>query len=211
MSCFFMSIRASSNKRGFTLLEVMIGVAVIALITISLYRFVTSTLIAIRVTSEANDDRASLVALVKTVEAELQDLPSRVNGAVSGVPHKFDNLEADELQWYCRGGNGLFTKAAEGEWYSTLTIQRNKTTRELEIGLRRRPIDAKPEDYKWWPLLKRVNALEVRYFDRRLNAWIERWNPQDARPALVRLRIWRSADEAPYESVIALPSANLGQ
>ncbi len=206
-----MSIRASSNRRGFTLLEVMIGVAVIALITISLYRFVASTLLAIRVTSEANDDRHSLVALVKSVEAELQDLPPRMNGVIQGVPHKFDNLEADELQWYCKGGNGLFTKAAEGEWYSTLAIQRDKTSREMEIGLRRRRLDAKPEDYKWWPLLRRVSALEVRYFDRRLNAWIERWNPQDARPALVRLRIWRNADDAPYESVIAIPSANLQQ
>ena len=206
-----MCIRGSSHKRGFTLLEVMIGVAIIALITISIYRFVASTMTAIRVTSAANDDRHALVALVKAVEAELQDLPTRVNGAIRGVPHKFDNLQADELQWYCKGGNGLFTKAAEGEWYSTLTIQRDKTSRELEIGLRRRPIDAKEADYKWWPLLRRVSALEVKYWDRRLNAWIERWNPQDARPALVRLRIWRNADDPPYESVIAIPSANLQQ
>ena len=204
-----MSIRVSNNRCAFTLLEVMIGVGVIALITISLYRFVSSTLTAIRVTSAANDDRHSLVALVKAVEAELQDLPPKLNGVIQGVPHKFDNLQADELQWYCKGGNGLFTKAAEGEWYSTLTIQRNKETRELEIGLRRRPIDAKPADYKWWPLLRRVNALEVKYFDRRLNAWIERWNAQDARPALVRLRIWREANDPPYEYVIAIPSANL--
>ena len=208
-----MSIRASSNRRGFTLLEVMIGVAVIALITISIYRFVASTLLAIRVTTAANDDRHSLVALVKAVEAELQDLPPKMNGVIQGTPHKFDNLQADELQWYCKGGNGLFTKAAEGEWYSTLTIQPHRETRELEIGLRRRPIDGKPADHrdKWLPLLHRVKALEVKYFDRRLNAWIERWNPQDARPALVRLRIWREADEPPYESVIAIPSANLQQ
>ena len=208
-----MSIPGSSNRRGFTLLEVMIGVAVIALITISIYRFVASTLLAIRVTTAANDDRHSLVALVKAVEAELQDLPPKMNGVIQGVPHKFDNLQADELQWYCKGGNGLFTKAAEGEWYSTLTIQANKETRELEIGLRRRPIDAKTADHldKWLPLLRRVKALEVKYFDRRLNAWIERWNPQDARPALVRLRIWREADDPPYESVIAIPSSNLQQ
>lgn len=204
-----MCIRGSSNRRGFTLIEVMIGVMIIALITISIYRFVSSTLTAIRVTTAANDDRNSLVALVKAVEAELQDLPPKMNGVIQGTPHKFDNLEADELQWYCRGGNGLFTKAAEGEWYTTLTIQRNKDTREMEIGLRRRPIDAKPADYQWLPLLHRVSALEVKYFDRRLNSWIERWNPQDARPVLVRLRIWRDANEPPYEAVIAIPSANL--
>ena len=67
-----MSIRGSNNRRGFTLLEVMIGVAIIALITISICRFVSSTMLAIRVTTAANDDRHSLVALVKAVEAELQ-------------------------------------------------------------------------------------------------------------------------------------------
>ena len=206
-----MCIRASNNRRGFTLLEVMIGVMIIALITISLFRFVAATLLAIRVTSAANDDRHSLVALVKAVETELQDLPPKMNGVIQGTPHKFDNLEADELQWYCRGGNGLFTKAAEGEWYSTLTIQRDKTTHELEIGLRRRLITAKEGDYQWWPLLRNVKALEVRYWDKRLNSWIERWNAPDARPALVRIRIWRNVDDPPYESVIAVPSANLQQ
>ena len=202
---------AAPSTGGFTLLEVMIAVGVIALITTSIFAFVKSTLTGIRVVSEANDQRQSVVALVKVVEAELQDLPLRVNGAVQGVPHKFDNLQADELQWYCHGGNGLFTKAAEGEWYSTLAIQRDKTTHELEIGLRRRLITAKEGDYQWWPLLRHVSALEVRYWDKRLNSWIERWNAQDARPALVRIRIWRNADDPPYESVIAVPSANLQQ
>ncbi len=207
-----MSIRKTA-ERAFTLLEVMIAVGVIALITISLYRFVAATLLAIRVTSEANDDRHSVVALVKAVETELQDLPPRLNGAITGIDHKFDNLEADELTWYCKGGNGLFTKAAEGEWYSTLTIQRDKTTHELEIGLRRRPIDAKESDYKWWPLLRHVSALEVRYFDKRLgaNGWVARWPDKGTRPSLVRIRIWREGDTPAYEAVIAVPSANLQQ
>ena len=207
-----MSIRKTAD-RAFTLLEVMIAVGVIALITISLYRFVAATLTAIRVTSEVNDDRQSVVALVKAVETELQDLPPRQVGAIQGIDHKFDGLQADELQWYCKGGNGLFTKAAEGEWYSTLTIQRNKTTRELEIGLRRRPIDAKEADYKWWPLLRGVSALEVRYFDKRLgaNGWVARWPDKTTRPSLVRIRIWREGDTPAYEAVIAVPSANLQQ
>ena len=189
----------------------MIAVCVISLMIISISRFVASTLLAIRLTSEGNDDRQSVVALVNAVEAELQDLPPRLNGAIQGVPHKFDNLEADELQWYCRGGNGLFTKAAEGEWYSTLTIQRDKTSGELEIGLRRRPVEAKAADYKWWPLLKRVSALEVRYFDKRLGAggWVEPWTDKGTRPSLVRIRIWRDANEPPYEAVIPVPSSNL--
>jgi prepilin-type N-terminal cleavage/methylation domain-containing protein len=209
-----MSIRANAKRdRGFTLLEVMIGVLIIALITLSIYKFVVGNLMAIRVSSEVNDDRRSLVALVRMVEAELQDLPPRTNGALQGISHKFDGQPSDEMQWYCKAGNGLMTGAAEGEWFTTLAILRNKTTREMEIGLRRRPIEAKESQYDWWPLLTNVNGLEVRYFDARLgaNGWIERWSDKNTRPALVRLRIWRNADDPPYESVIALPSANLQQ
>ena len=205
-----MFIRGSA-KRGFTLLEIMIGVLIIALITLSVYRFVVANLVAIRVSSEVNDDRKSLVALVRMVETELQDLPPRINGAIQGIPHKFDGQPSDELQWYCKAGSGLMTGAAEGEWFTTLTIQRNKTTREMEIGLRRRPIEAKEGEYDWWPLLRNVNGLEIRYFDPRLNSWIERWNDKNTRPGLVRLRIWRNADDPPYESVVAIPSANLQQ
>ena len=205
-----MSIRASAN-RGFTLLEVMIGVMIIALITLSIFRFLEANLLAIRVSSEVNDDRKSLVALVRMIETELQDLPPRTNGAIQGIPHKFDGQPSDELQWYCKAGNGLMSGAAEGEWFTTLAIQRNKTTREMEIGLRRRPIEAKESEYDWWPLLRNVNGIEIRYFDPRLNSWIERWNDKNTRPGLVRLRIWRSADDPPYEAIVAIPSANLQQ
>lgn len=205
-----MSIRVSVN-RGFTLLEVMIGVMIIALITLSIFRFLEANLMAIRISSEVNDDRKSLVALVRMIETELQDLPPRTNGAIQGIPHKFDGQPSDELQWYCKAGNGLMTGAPEGEWFSTLTIQRNKTTREMEIGLRRRPIEAKESEYDWWALLRNVNALEIRYFDPRLNSWIERWNDKNTRPGLVRLRIWRNVDDPPYESIFAIPSANLQQ
>jgi prepilin-type N-terminal cleavage/methylation domain-containing protein len=205
-----MSIRGSAN-RGFTLLEVMIGVMIIALITLSIFRFLEANLMAIRISSEVNDDRKSLVALVRMIETELQDLPPRTNGVIQGIPHKFDGQPSDELQWYCKAGNGLMSGAAEGEWFTTLAIQRNKTTREMEIGLRRRPVEAKESEYDWWPLLRNVNAIEIRYFDPRLNSWIERWNDKNTRPGLVRLRIWRNVDDPPYESIVAIPSANLQQ
>ena len=209
-----MSIRDNAKRhRGFTLFEVMIGVLIIAMITLSIYRFVVANLTAIRVSSEVNDDRKSLVALVRMIEAELQDLPPRTNGALQGLPHKFDAQPSDEMQWYCKAGSGLMSGAAEGEWFTTLAIQRNTTTREMEIGLRRRPIEAKESQYDWWPLLRNVNGLEIRYFDGRLgaNGWIDRWNDKNRRPELVRLRIWRNADDPPYESVMALPSSNLQQ
>ena len=118
-----------------------------------------------------------------------------MNGAIQGVPHKFDNLQADELQWYCKGGNGLFTKAAEGEWYSTLTIQANKEDaragdRAATQADRREAFGSSGQMAAAAPPREGAGS-EI--FGPPAERWIERWNPQDARPALVRLRIWRDA------------------
>ena len=61
-----------------------------------------------------------------------------------------------------------------------------KTSRELELGIRRRRIDALEKDYAWLPLMKDVSALEIRYFDPRVNAWIERWPASEDKPLLVQ-------------------------
>jgi len=47
--------------------------------------------------------------------------------------------------------------------------------------------------------------MEIRYFDQRLNAWLEKWTDQSARPSLVRMRIWRAGDDQPYEQIFNLP------
>ncbi len=206
-----MSTRGNAS-RGFTLLEIMIAVAVIALITVSVYSFVVSNLAAIRTTREATEERIALVTLVNIIETELHDLPPKMTNALAGTPHKFNNLPSDELEWTCKPGQGLMTKAAHGDWKTTLAIQPiKKTSRELEIGLRRRLADAKPSDYQWMPLLQNVSALEIRYFDQRLNAWLERWTDANSRPTLVRVRIWRNYEDAPYEAVLTVPSAALQQ
>ena len=53
--------------------------------------------------------------------------------------------------------------------------------------------------------------MEIRYYDPRVNGYVERWNDQNARPSLVRIRVWRKPDDAPYEAVLSVPAANLQQ
>lgn len=208
-SCLFMFIPGNA-RRAFTLLEVMIAVLIIALITTSVYRFVLSTLAGIDASRAASAQRIALVRLVGMLEAELHDLSPRTNNAIVGIPHKFNNQPSDELEWLCRAGNGLFTGAAEGEWRVTLAVQPPAAgSGGLELGLRRRLAGAKASDYTWLPLIRPVAGLEIRYFDPRLNAWLERWTDGNARPLLVRVKIWRDAQEAPYETLITVPSANL--
>ena len=224
-----MSIRARKNNaaRGFTLLEVMIATVIIAMLTFTLFRFVTANLNAMKYTSELQDERAAVQAVIRFLQAQLADLPRGGNGnaALLGNPLKLHDLACDELIWRTHAGPGVLTTAAPGEFRVTMTVQPvESTSRELELGLRREPITAEARTdlgffergsgankYNWVTLIRPFSAFEVRYFDPRLNAWLDRWTDQNARPTLVRVKLWKNADDAPVEAILPVPSAQMQQ
>ncbi len=221
-----MSIRARTNpRRAFTLLEVMIATLIIGLLSFSIYRFVSANLKAMQITTELQDERDSMQAVVRLLKTQLADLPRRENGALLGNPLKLRNLSSDEIIWKASAGPGVLTTAAPGQYRVTMTVQPvESTSTELELGLRREPITAEARTnvdffargsgankYNWMPLIRPMAAFEVRYFDPRLNAWLDRWTDQTARPQLVRVRLWKNADDPPLEAVLPVPSANMPQ
>lgn len=211
------------SARAFTLLEVIIATMIIGMMVLTIYRFLSSNLTAMRVSSEINDEREAVQAVVRLVEAQLNDLPAQKSAALTGQPLKFRNLSNDELTWRCFAGAGLLTTAATGEYSVTLTVQPvTERSTETELGLRRRPIDpteavdttqpvrgSGTDKYNWIPLIRPMAAFEVSYFDNQLNAWQDTWTNPDLRPALVRLRLWKHANDVPVEAVLAVPSARL--
>jgi len=192
------------RKRAFTLLEVMLAVAILALIAVSIFRFVMATVTAVQVSSEQIRDTVLMEAFSHYLREQMQALPPGRQGAIIGEAHRFDGVSTDELRWVCGPGPGLFTRNASGEWFSTLTIQRAKLGKGYVLGLRRQDVDARTEP-SWLPLLGGINAFEVRYFDPRAMAWMEKWTDNLVRPALVRIKLWRSVSPDPYEVVYPLP------
>jgi prepilin-type N-terminal cleavage/methylation domain-containing protein len=221
-----MSIRARNNvRRGFTLLEVMIATMIIGMLAVVVLRFVSTTLRAMKNTTELQDERESVQAVVRFLQTQLADLPRRENAAILGNPVKLHDLSSDELIWRAHAGQGVLTAAAPGEYRVTMTVQPvDTTTTELELGLRREPVTTEARSdvdffargsgankYNWIPLIRPFAAFEVRYFDPRLNAWLDRWTDQTARPQLVRVRLWKNADDPPVEAILPVPSANMQQ
>lgn len=221
-----MSSRANHRtRRAFTLLEVIIATMIIGMIALTLYRFLSANLTAIRYSTELTDEREALQAIIRLLETQLNDLPLREKEALTGQPLKFQNLSNDEITWKCSAGSGLLTTAAAGDFQVTLTVQPvNEKSRETELGLRRRFIDplaavesGEPvrgrgtEAYNWVSLIRPMAALEVRYFDRQTNAWQDAWKDPARRPELVRVRMWKRAGEAPIEAILPVPSARMQQ
>ena len=194
------------SRRGFTLLEIMLAVAILGMMAMVIYRFVATNLIIMRVSAEENAAEARYSGFINLITAQLQELPSG-QGALSGEPFKFNDRSRDEINWICGSGPGLVTRYAPGEFIVSVRLRpMSGKSDQMEIGFNRKPRDTaegSTEGETWVPLLDKVSSLQIRYFDVRLNAWVERWTDTVTLPKLVRLVIGRP-DRDPTEAVIAL-------
>lgn len=196
------------RRAGFTLLEIMVGVGVMGMLLISMYRLVGTQLMALQTARESQTEAVSMQGLVRFVQGILAELPLRRNDCLRGIHHVYGLIPADELQWIARPGMGILTAAApEDDYAMTLTIQpRAATSRVQDLGVRRRLVTELDTAYEWIPLLPEVVALEFAYFHPTLGLWQERWDDANSRPSLVRMKVWRRSGDEPFEVVLPVPS-----
>lgn len=198
--------RANQRRRaGFTLLEITLAVAILAMMSMSIYRFVQSNLIAMRLSADQSAADARYDGLLNLLSEQWQSLPAGA-GALTGEPFKQNDVPRDEITWVCGAGPGLLTRYAAGDYSVSLRLRpMSKASDRMEIGVMRRSrADAGSDGESWVPLLEGVRSLEIRYFDPRLNTWVERWTDTVTLPRLVRLAIGRPERATPWEAIIAL-------
>jgi len=203
----------SDSREGFTLLEIMVGVGVLGMLLVTMYQLVGTQLMALKNSRDSQLESVAMEGLVRYVQGVLANLPLKTNDVIKGINHVYGMAPADELQWISRPGMALLTSAAPDDEYAlTLTIQpTTATSKQQDIGIRRRLSSELDNAYEWIPLLSNVAALEFRYFQPSLGAWMERWEDSTTRPSLVRMKVWRNASEDAFEVVIPVPSARIPQ
>ena len=201
-----MFIAPVKSRRGFTLLEMIIAVAILATMAMSIYRFVQSNLSAIGASSSAIAADARYDGLLEVLTTQWQSLPSG-KGALLGDSFKLSDRPRDEIRWVCGGGPGLMTRYASGEFIVSLRVQSEKDSSRYDLGFLRRPkSDTSVSDVheSWIPLIENVTSLQIRYFDARINTWVERWKDSGTLPRLVKLTIGRPDSSVAWEAVIPL-------
>jgi prepilin-type N-terminal cleavage/methylation domain-containing protein len=201
-----MFIAPVDRRRGFTLLEIIIAVAILATMAMSIYRFVQSNLSAISASSNAIAADARYDGLLAVLTTQWQSLPSG-KGALLGDSFKLSDRPRDEIRWVCGGGPGLMTRYASGEFIVSLRVQSEKDSSRYDLGFLRRPkSDTSVSDVheSWIPLIENVTSLQIRYFDARINTWVERWTDSGTLPRLVKLTIGRPDSSVAWEAVIPL-------
>jgi hypothetical protein len=101
----------------------------------------------------------------------------------------------------------MLTRYASGEFTVRMRLRPMKEgSDKLQLGIYRKPrTDAEGVDEKetWVPLVDDVGSLRIRYFDTRLNAWVERWTDSGTLPRLVEMVIQR-ANRPDWRAIVAI-------
>jgi len=143
-----------------------------------------------RVSSEVDAVEARYDGLRELLTQQLQSLPPGT-GALAGEPLKIDGHDRDELSWVCPAGPGLLTRYATGDFQVSLRLRpHDAKSRQLDLGLLRKPKDdtaVSNEHETWVRLIDNVGTLQIRFFDSRLNTWVQRWTDTVTLPRLCRL------------------------
>jgi len=192
------------GDHGFTLLEIMLAVAILGMMAIAIFRFVQTNLIAVRFSAEIAAADAQYDGLRDLLTTQWQSL-SPTRAKMVGEPFKLNDRERDEIKWSCGAGPGLLTRYAPGEFTAVLRLQPNDD--RLDLGILRKPegdSDVAEKNETWVPLIKNVGSLEISYFDPNANDWLPRWPGGNRLPSLVKVSVGRPDATEPWEAVIPL-------
>src|SRR5262252_10231749 len=127
------------RARGFTLLEIMLAVAILGMMALAIFRFVQTNLTALRFSSETSAADAQYDGLRDLLTTQWQSL-SPIRARMFGEPFKQNDHERDEIRWNCGAGPGLLTRYAPGEFTAMLRLQPAKDNSDrLDLGILRKP------------------------------------------------------------------------
>jgi prepilin-type N-terminal cleavage/methylation domain-containing protein len=192
---------------GFTLLEIMLAVAILGMMAMAIFRFVQSNMTALQFSSVTAANDAQYDGLRDLLTTEWQSL-SPIRARMMGEPFKLNDRERDEIKWNSGAGPGLLTRYAPGEFTVTLRLQPdNKKGDQLDLGLLRQPEDDSDNaevQETWVPLIKNVKSLEITYFDPNANTWLPQWAGGTRLPSLVKISVGRPDAADPWEAIIPL-------
>jgi type II secretory pathway pseudopilin PulG len=200
-------VNSRARTHSFTLLEITIAVAILGLMSLTIYRFVQANIVAVRVSSETSANDEQYTKLRELLSTQLQSLPAGA-GALTGEPLKLGDRSRDSIRWICSAGPGLLTRYAPSEYIVVMRLQTERgDANRLDLGFVRKPRSdgaLSNEHETWVRLIDNVESLRIRYFDPRINVWLDKWTDTITLPRLVKVTIGRKDAAMPWEATIPL-------
>lgn len=227
-----MKTKPRDAAAAFTLLEIMLAVAILGIVGVAIFRFTDTTLTVTRIAVQNGENSQAVAGFTRLLQAQLDSLPTAGINAVVGGSIKVGEFPRDELTLVCQAPAALLSRRAPGAWRvqlalrgaadpargNTLGLQRlgpaeddtavdvNKPAGPVLLtdAATRRQTAAMTDE--WVPLLDHVAGFEVNYFNGRLNGWLPKWNDPNAVPDCLRVRLTFAAGGGnPLELVLRVP------
>ena len=224
------------GRAAFTLIEMMLAVAILIIISVTVYQFVDVTIRATDASLRVGEQGMQDGGFRRLLEAQLSSLPLGQNGSLVGMEIKKPGAgRRDAMQMICPAGNALLTPDARGFYQVTLDLREvPRGSGHFAMGMERQPwtddddddddddttpaAKTKATDLRpgrtnlpsdWVMLMDNVKGLEIAYFDARLNGWVDKWTDQSMLPNLVRVRLSMLGNDQPLEIVERIPGGGL--
>ena len=220
------------TSSAFTLLEVLLAVAILTLVGSAIFRFTETTLTATRVAVQSGENAQATNGFARLLQVQLDSLPASGVGGVTGGSIKVGESPRDELVLVCDAPAALLSRRAPGAWRVRLAVRDDPARGGSgTLGMQRlgpaedaTAVDANApagpalltdaatrqqaaaQADNWVPLLENVAGFEVNYFNARLNGWLPKWNDPNALPDCVRVRLtFAGGVGRPLEMILRVP------
>jgi prepilin-type N-terminal cleavage/methylation domain-containing protein len=202
--------RAPGARSGFTLLEVVLALALLALLVSAIYAIVQGAMGAtITVTREENRNR-EVEGYIDLLRRSLRTLPGEgtiTYEIVELLGKKIPKLTVD-------GGSFIFPGGSLAGMYSAMILTAREQVGGLwTLGLERELTDEEKKERTsleddpraFLPLVSDVTTFQWRFYDTRTQQWREEWTERSTRPGAIELNIVLAGEQAPIRSLCWMP------
>ena len=226
---------SSSVLPAFTLIEVMLAIAILAMVCGTIYNFTGTVIRSSNVAVRLDTRTQSFDGLRRLLDAQFSALPINEAGVFVGLKQQGDHGRHDAMQVVCPAGNALLTPDAHGLYRITLGMDETPAgSGRYSLVMEREPRPADEDDENNGSafqlptvsaggvktsrsqlpsdsvsLLGGVKSLEISYYDPRLNSWQDKWNDDTMIPGLVRVRLTMADANTPYEFIEQIPGGGM--
>jgi len=197
-------MRDRARRRGFTLIEVILSLAILALLTGGVFGTVRATMSATAALRDAQQQRQGVYGLIELCQQTLSSLP----GEASVIKQVRRDNSTPELT--LRQAPRAFALGERAFFYGeTALTARRQNNGALTLGVEYRKINRWTQkvegDPQWLPLLKDVQGVAWNFYDPGSGIWLDHWENASRKPQGVRLTLSFLGNDPAWSQTFWLP------